>query len=119
MNSAFEVQRKDTFESSDDVPTGIFPQELVHELFHFKRNAVLHNDREKANRYRRLIQNRLEKIQKTASQLHGEISEASSLLESRRNMIESEKNTVLAIIIPALGALVFGFLWLLWSAFKR
>lgn len=118
MASAFEIRRRDTFDSTDKIPDGIFDPNLSHEFFHFNRNASFHNDREKANRYRRLIQNRLEKTKKTVSLLHGEISEASSLLESRRNMIESEKNTVLAIIIPALGALLFGAVWL-WLVIRR
>jgi len=88
------------------------------ELFHFHRthDSVTIGDRRKSFGYIRDITYQHKSIEVNQRRLEDEISSTNVLLESRRTLLKDRENTLLAIVVPAIGAVVFGgLLWVLWS----
>lgn len=85
------------------------------DLFHFHKTFNVVNDGDKAREYIRDIVNNLQSIEINQRRFENEISNISSLLESRRTLLKDRENTLVAIIFPALGAFLCSLiLWRLW-----
>lgn len=84
----------------------------IEEYFNFKPdNRLLLNDQEKANNYVQKIRKNLERLNDASNSLKYELSDALALLEGRRSLLWSKRNTWLAIFYPAGGAVLFGGLY--------
>jgi len=84
----------------------------IEEYFDFEQyNRLLLNDRKKANNYVQQIRKNLERLDDASNALKYELSDALSLLEGRRSLLWSKRNTWLAIFYPAGGAVLFGILY--------
>ena len=84
-------------------------------FFHFEKKSRLSNDRIKCLRNIRILETRSNVINQYISHFDQDVISAYELLESRRNLIENRRNTLLTIGMPALGAFLGAILlWFLW-----
>lgn len=85
------------------------------ELFHFHRTKAI-DDRRKALKYIKELDNNLRSIEISQRRFDNEMSSLRQLLENRRELLKDRDNTLLAIIVPAGGAVAGGLLLLIpWS----
>ncbi|GKS65517.1 hypothetical protein YTPLAS72_28210 [Nitrospira sp.] len=85
----------------------------IEDYFDFEQdNRLLLSDRKKANNYVQQIRKNLERLDDASNALKYELGDALSLLEGRRSLLGSKQNTWLAIVFPAGGAVLSGFLYL-------
>jgi len=106
MRSPFAMRQSYDFEAIEkNNNTNLNSDEGI-DFFHFQKNAVEHNDRKTADRFKKLIETRLSSIEKSYFRFQEEISSAISLLENRKNTSENRENMLLSIMIPALGVFI-------------
>jgi hypothetical protein len=78
------------------------------DLFHFHKTYNTVNDSNKAFEYIRDITDNRNSIEINQRRFENEVSNTSTLLESRRALLQDRRNTLVAIIVPAFGAFIFG-----------
>lgn len=124
MEAPFEIRRPTDSATLRAPYDGANKDDLVEyesEFFHFTRKSESesHEDRRDCTQNARIIKLHLEETNRNLDRLEREISSSNALLESRINIMESKKNTLYAIGVPALGAFLFALiLWFIWG-FRR
>lgn len=81
-------------------------------LFHFDEARFnTTNDRKVVSNYSEQLREVLNSVENKAVRLKEELRNATQLAEARINMIENRNNVLLAIILPALGAIFVGLFY--------
>lgn len=106
MGAPFAMRQSYDFEATENNNNTNLNGDDGLDFFHFQKNAVEHNDRKNADRFKKLIETRLSSIKKSFFRFQEEVSSANSLLENRKNTIENRKNMILSIMIPAAGVFI-------------